>query len=200
MRPPPCRGLTDSILTDLTFRCRHVAAHAAPGATDGRRGFRHTRVRHPEAFWPCGSSPCEQSLARVRRNSFLPWFHFLPPFAPSVVTRPRSMVPVLPTLVCPWLACATMAALTAAGHLTMSFPGSYPAFTPSPLPDILSPTTRTSPTTANACDRCWSSLITARLRQYSARVADSDPPCPGTADDLRKPPFMVLPSTGDSEW
>jgi hypothetical protein len=89
---------------------------------------------------------------------------FLPPFAPPVVGRLRSMVPVLPALVFPWLACATMAALTAAGRLAVSCPGSSPAFTPTPLPDILSPTTPTSPPAESACGHRRLPLVATGFR------------------------------------
>ena len=123
---------------------------------------------HPVVLGPCGSSPCGQSLALVGRGNFLPWFHFLPPFAPPVVTRLRSAVPDFPASVFPRLACATMPALTSAGSLAASCPGRSPTFTPTPLPDILPPTTRTSPTTANASLHRWPSLVATGLRHFLA--------------------------------
>lgn len=61
-----------------------------------------------------------------------------------------------------------MAALTSAGHLAASCPGRSPAFTPTPLPDILPPTTPTSPPPSNAFCRRGSPLSTSRLRQSLA--------------------------------
>ena len=68
---------------------------------------------------------------------------FLPPFTPPVVTRLRTMVPVFPASDFPRVACATMAALTAArlrsrgflpGQLSMLPHDTFPAFSPQPPP------------------------------------------------------------------
>ena len=126
------------------------------------------------ALWRCHRSSCAcLSLAGTREDvsSRFMASAFPPSCRPLLHRWLAGFVPwfpVFPALDFPWLACATMAALTSAGHPAVSRPGSSPAFTPTPLPDILSPTTPTSPPSANALFRRRSLLFTSRLRQSLA--------------------------------
>ena len=138
------------------------------------------------------------ALPRVLFRLFIPlgnsrgWFFafhglvlstFLPPFAPPVVTRLRSMGAGLPAWFCPWLACASMAALTPAGCLAASCPGRSPAFTPSSLyflrsvrfSTLLSTPPHGDAVTSSSRPGCvwtgWSLPLQRIMALHSARVA-----------------------------
>ena len=148
------------------------------GPLPGRRA-QGCQIQHPRAPDPAFGlvalpqvlSPLFIRLRNSRRFFFArsfapPGFASLPPLAPPVVTRLRSVVPVSPGLFSPRLACATMAALTSAGRLAVSFPGRSPAFTAFSFPDLLPPPTQPLPAGLCVVAPHWSTpLRRSRLRQ-----------------------------------